>query len=160
HWTIPHFEKMLYDNGALLALYSDAFLLTGEARFAQVVEQSIAWAVREMRAPSGGFFSALDADSEGEEGRFYVWSADGVATLLSTDEMAVVGAHYGLDDAPNFEGKWHLRVARPLEVVATTLDRHLEATDELLQSARIKLLQARALRVRPGLDDKILTSWN
>jgi uncharacterized protein YyaL (SSP411 family) len=159
-WTIPHFEKMLYDNGALLSLYSDAFLVTGDHRFAQVVEQSIAWAEREMRAPGGGFFSALDADSEGEEGRFYVWSRDEVAALLTADEFAVAGAHYGLDGAPNFEGQWHLRVAQSLHVVAAALGRSLQDTSALLQSARAKLLQARAQRVRPGLDDKILTSWN
>jgi uncharacterized protein YyaL (SSP411 family) len=160
HWTIPHFEKMLYDNGALLALYSDAYLVTGEPRFAQVVEQSIEWAAREMRAPGGGFFSALDADSEGEEGRFYVWTREELTSRLAADEFAVVELHYGLDGRPNFEGHWHLRVARPLEAVATTLGRPLHEATALLQSARAKLLQARALRVRPGLDDKILTAWN
>jgi uncharacterized protein YyaL (SSP411 family) len=160
HWTIPHFEKMLYDNGALLALYADAYIITGDARFAQNVEESIAWAVREMRAPGGGFFSALDADSEGEEGRFYVWSREEVAALLTVDEFAVAQRHYGLDGAPNFERHWHLRVAKPLDAVALALGRTLEETQALLQSARAKLLQARASRVRPGLDDKILTAWN
>jgi hypothetical protein len=160
HWSIPHFEKMLYDNGALLALYADAYLISGEARFAQVVEQTIEWAEREMRASGGGFFSALDADSEGEEGRFYVWSRDEVAAPLDGDEFAVVGAHYGLDGAANFEGHWHLRVMRPLEAVAAALSRPLDDVHQLLHSARSKLLRARSLRVRPGLDDKILTSWN
>ena len=159
-WAIPHFEKMLYDNGALLSLYCDAFLLTGEPRFAQVVEQSIAWVVREMRAPAGGFYSALDADSEGEEGRFYVWSRDEVVALLTADEFAVVRAHYGFDGAPNFEGHWHLRVAKSLDAVAAALGRSLLDASGLLQSARAKLLHARAQRIRPGRDDKILTSWN
>ncbi|HTT13104.1 MAG TPA: thioredoxin domain-containing protein [Burkholderiaceae bacterium] len=160
HWTIPHFEKMLYDNGALLALYADAWLLTGEARFAQVIEQSIAWAVREMRAGCRGFYSALDADAEGEEGRFYVWSREEVTAILGADELAVVRQHYGLDSPPNFEGRWHLRVARPLDAVARALGRPPRETDTLLQSARVKLLRVRSARVRPGLDDKILTSWN
>jgi len=160
HWTIPHFEKMLYDNGALLGLYSDAYLITGEARFAQVVEETIAWAAREMRAPSGGFYSALDADSEGEEGRFYVWSRAEVAALLTADEFAVVAPHYGFDGAPNFESHWHLRIAKPLDAVAATLGRSMQEATGLLQSARAKLLSARTARVRPGLDDKILTSWN
>jgi len=160
HWSIPHFEKMLYDNGALLALYSDAYLQTGDRRFARVVEETIAWAEREMRAPSGGFFSALDADSEGAEGLFYIWSRAAVQSLLTADEFAVAGAHYGLDRAPNFEGHWHLRVAKPLDAVAAAAGRTLEETNALLQAARAKLLQARAARPRPGLDDKILTSWN
>src|SRR5256886_17315893 len=148
---------MLYDNGALLALYSDAYLVAGDERFARVVAQSIAWAEREMRAPEGGFFSALDADSEGEEGRFYVWSRDAVAALLSADEFAVISAFYGLDGAPNFEGHWHFRVARPVDAGASALGRALPEVNGLLPSARSKLLQARALRVRPGLDVKVLT---
>jgi uncharacterized protein len=159
-WTIPHFEKMLYDNGALLGLYSDAYLMTGEARFAQIVDETIAWAVREMRAPSGGFYSALDADSESEEGRFYVWSRDEVSALLTGDEFAVVEPHYGFDGPPNFEGHWHLRIAKPLDAVAATLGCSMQEATRLLQSARARLLAARATRVRPGLDDKILTSWN
>jgi uncharacterized protein YyaL (SSP411 family) len=159
-WTIPHFEKMLYDNGALIALYSDAYQVTRDASFAQVVAQSIEWAEREMRAPTGGFYSALDADSEGEEGRFYVWTRDGIASLLTADEFAVAAALYGLDGPPNFEGHWHLRVVQPLKAVATALGRPEKEVNALLESARAKLLQARARRVRPGLDDKILTSWN
>jgi uncharacterized protein YyaL (SSP411 family) len=160
HWTIPHFEKMLYDNGALLALYADAYALTREPRFAEIVEQTVGWLEREMRAPAGGFFSALDADSEGEEGRFYIWSRDEVAALLSADEYAVASAHFGLDGAPNFEGHWHLRVTRPLEAVAASLGRTVDQARDLLHSARAKLLHARAARVRPGLDDKVLTAWN
>jgi uncharacterized protein YyaL (SSP411 family) len=159
-WTIPHFEKMLYDNGALLGLYADAYLVTRDARFAEVVAESIEWALREMRAPSGGFFSALDADSEGEEGRFYVWSRDEIEAALAADEFAVVSAFYGLDGPPNFESHWHLRVVQPLERVAVKVGRSIEDASALLQAARAKLLQARAGRVRPGLDDKILTSWN
>jgi uncharacterized protein YyaL (SSP411 family) len=160
HWTIPHFEKMLYDNGALLALYADAYLVTGDERFAQVVEETIVWAEREMRAPAGGFFSALDADSDGEEGLFYVWSREEVAACLSADEFALAAAYWGLDEPPNFEGKWHLRIARALPDVATALGHPVGAAVALLQAARAKLLRVRASRVRPGLDDKVLTAWN
>src|SRR5499427_8428213 len=159
-WRIPHFEKMLYDNGSLLGVYSDAYLITGEARFARIVEETITWAAREMRAPSGGFYSALDADSEGEEGRFYIWSRDEIAALLTADEFAVVAPHYGLDGPSNFERHWHVRIAKPLDVVAATLGRSMQEAAALLRSARAKLLEGRARRVRPGLDDKVLTSWN
>ncbi|HEU0202054.1 MAG TPA: thioredoxin domain-containing protein [Burkholderiaceae bacterium] len=159
-WIIPHFEKMLYDNGALLALYADAYTLTREPLFARVVEDTVAWALREMRAEGGGFYAALDADSEGEEGRFYVWSRDEVAALLAADEYAVAAAHYGLDRPPNFEEHWHLCVVQPLESVAASLERPLDEVQRDLASARAKLLAARSARVRPGLDDKILTSWN
>jgi uncharacterized protein YyaL (SSP411 family) len=160
HWSIPHFEKMLYDNGALLALYADAFRVSGESRFAEVIAQTIGWLQREMQAPGGGYFSALDADAEGEEGRFYVWSRAQVAAVLDADELAAAGAHYGLDGPPNFEGHWHLRVARPLADVAAARGLALDQARTLLHAARAKLLRARAARVRPGLDDKVLVGWN
>ena len=160
HWTIPHFEKMLYDNASLLVLYADAYRLTRDPRFAQVVEETIGWAQREMHAPAGGFYSALDADSEGEEGRFYVWSREEVTALLTPSERAVANSYFGLDGRPNFEGKWHLRVAQPLPAVARAAGIVPEEARRLLDAARAKLLQARSVRVRPGLDDKILTSWN
>ncbi len=160
-WSIPHFEKMLYDNGPLLGLYADAARVTGLARFADVARGIAGWMTREMRAPDGAFWSSLDADSEGEEGRFYVWSRDEVRSLLPDDDYAVAAAHFGLDGPPNFEGHaWHLRVALPPDAVANRLG--LDAADALARLARAKaaLLAARAKRVRPGLDDKILTSWN
>jgi len=160
-WSIPHFEKMLYDNGPLLGLYADAARLTGVARFADVARGIAGWMTREMRAPDGAFFSSLDADSEGEEGRFYVWSRDEVRTLLAPDDYAVAAVHYGLDGPPNFEGHaWHLRVAVPLEAVASRLGLDVPAAAERLARAKSTLLAARSKRVRPGLDDKILTSWN
>jgi hypothetical protein len=159
-WMIPHFEKMLYDNGLLLALYADAYVLSRETLFARVAEQTVEWALREMRAADGGFFSALDADSEGEEGRFYVWARNDVRALLTADEFAVVAPHYGLDSTPNFEGHWHLHVAKPLDEVAHGLGRSRDEVRGLLDSARAKLFAARSARVRPGLDDKILTAWN
>ncbi len=160
-WTIPHFEKMLYDNGPLLALYADLARVTGEARPAEVSRGIVAWLTREMRAPDGAFYSSLDADSEGEEGKFYVWTRDEVQTALSPEDYAVVALHYGLDGAPNFEGHaWNLRVAVPVAEVAVRLDISAAVAAERLAAARTVLLAARSRRVRPGLDDKILTSWN
>jgi hypothetical protein len=159
-WNIPHFEKMLYDNGPLLALYSQAWQATGEALFRRVAEQTAEWAMREMQAPEGGYYSSLDADSEGEEGRFYVWNRTQPMALLTQDESAVAGLHYGLAETPNFEGHWHLRVALPLPEAAARLGLAPEAAENLLASARAKLWQARELRVRPGRDEKILASWN
>jgi hypothetical protein len=160
-WAIPHFEKMLYDNGPLLRLYADAWAITGEPLFARVVEETAAWAMREMQSAGGGYCSSLDADSEGEEGKYYVWSVDEVRSLLHEDEFAVVSPHYGFDRPPNFEGHaWNPVVARPLEAVASELGIASEEAARRLASARARLFEARERRVRPGRDDKILASWN
>lgn len=159
-WEIPHFEKMLYDNGQLLCLYADGWLLSGEPRWREVVEETIGWMLREMAAPQGGFYSSLDADSEGEEGRFYAWSREQVRSLLTTVEYALIAPYYGLDGSPNFEHAWHLHVDRDLTQVAAEVGIPLEQAHQLLASARAKLFAARAARIRPGLDDKLLTSWN
>jgi uncharacterized protein len=160
-WTIPHFEKMLYDNGPLLKLYADAWLLTRKPLFKRVVEETAAWLEREMHSPEGGYYSTLDADSEGHEGKFYVWTRAEVQALLDADEYAVAASHYGLDGPPNFEGThWHLRVTRELPEIAERLGRPLDACERALAEARRKLFAARQPRVRPGRDEKILTSWN
>jgi uncharacterized protein YyaL (SSP411 family) len=150
-WTIPHFEKMLYDNAQLLGTYAAAAAVTGEKLFARIAAETADWLLRDMHAPQGGFYSSLDADSEGHEGRFYAWTATEVRERLSTAEYPVFARRFGLDQAPNFEGQWHLCVRVPLE-----------GPDEpsLIESARAKLLAARTLRVWPGRDEKILTSWN
>ena len=148
-WRIPHFEKMLYDNGPLLALLADAWLATREPLFERCAAETAAWLEREMQSPEGGFYSSLDADSEHEEGKFYVWDRDEVRSLLSAEEFQEVAGHYGLDQPPNFENKhWHLRVAAPCR------------NENVLASARSKLLAARERRVRPGRDEKVLVSWN
>jgi len=160
-WMIPHFEKMLYDNGPLLGLYADFARVTGESRFSGVARDIVLWMMREMRALDGAFFSSLDADSEGEEGKFYVWSRDEVRGLLSADEFAVAAPHWGLDGPPNFEGhSWNLRIARPLEEVAPMLGISVAEAGARRARATSTLFAARSKRVRPGLDDKILTSWN
>ena len=151
HWTIPHFEKMLYDNGPLLGLLADAGLVSGKAIYERCAAETAGWLMREMQSPEGGYYSSLDADSEHEEGKFYVWDRDEVRSLLSADEYGAFARRYGLDGPPNFEGKhWHLRIAAPLEPGA----------ERLLEAARAKLFAARERRVRPGRDDKVLVSWN
>jgi uncharacterized protein YyaL (SSP411 family) len=165
YWSIPHFEKMLYDNALLLALYSDAWLVTRLPLFESVVRDTVRWLAREMayrdRQHAGAFCSSLDADSEHEEGKFYVWNPAEVRALLTPEEYAVVEQHYGLDGAPNFESTaWHLRIAKPLEVVAEGLALSVAECAARLAAARGKLLAAREKRVRPGRDDKVLTSWN
>jgi uncharacterized protein len=160
-WAIPHFEKMLYDNGPLLHLYADAWALTGDALFRNTAEGIVDWLLREMRAPYGGFYSAIDADSEGHEGKFYVWTTDEVRALLTAEEYAVAAPIYGFDLPPNFENtSWNPVLARPLREVAADLGLNEEVAGAQLSSARRKLFAARETRVRPGRDDKQLTSWN
>ena len=160
-WAIPHFEKMLYDNGPLLHLYADAWALTGETLFKDTAEGIVDWLLREMHAPDGGFYSALDADSEGHEGRFYVWTADQVHALLSAEEYAVAAPAYGFDQPPNFENaNWNPILARPLHEIAAEQGLADETAAARLASARAKLFAARETRVRPGRDDKQLASWN
>ncbi len=154
-WKIPHFEKMLYDNGPLLGFYSDLLLITGNLAYARVIDATANWVQTEMQSRAGGYFSAQDADSEGEEGRFYIWNPDQVRQLLSDGEYALVSERFSLDQPPNFEGQWHLHCD------AQRFPEALDAEQQLTwDGAREKLYQARALRVHPGTDDKILTSWN
>jgi uncharacterized protein len=150
-WTIPHFEKMLYDNGPLLFLLADAHAATAKPLYARVASETAGWVLREMQSPEGGYFSSLDADSEGVEGKFYVWDRDEVESVLTPEEFRVFERRYGLDGPPNFEDNhWNLVVAR-----------EIDATDQpLLDSGRAKVLAAREKRVRPGRDEKILVSWN
>ena len=159
-WMIPHFEKMLYDNGALLALYANPSLITADPFYGEIALATAGWALRQMQSPEGAFYSSLDADSEGHEGRFYVWDREEVRTALSAAEFAVFAPRYGLDQPPNFEGRWHLYVAATVEQIAATLQRPPAEVTALLASSRPRLLALRAQRVSPGRDEKILTSWN
>jgi uncharacterized protein YyaL (SSP411 family) len=151
---------MLYDNGPLLALYAQAALATGEDLFARVASETADWLLNDMLAPNGGFYSTRDADSEGAEGRFYVWTPEAVRRLLDPDEYAVASRHYGLDEAANFEGQWHLAVRQSLLSIADDLGKASADVQALLDAARRKLLAARAGRIPPGRDEKQLTSWN
>jgi len=160
-WTIPHFEKMLYDNGPLLGLYADLARVTGERRHADVARDIVGWLVREMRAPDGAFHSSLDADSEGEEGKYYVWNEAEARAAVSATEWPVIRAYLGFDQPPNFEGHaWNPRVSRPLADVAEALAITLPDAQTRLVGGKAALFAARETRVRPGRDDKVLTSWN
>jgi uncharacterized protein len=160
YWMIPHFEKMLYDNGALLAVYADAALASGDALQARVARSIAGWVLREMHSPEGGYYSSLDADSEGHEGKFYVWERDEVRAALTADEFAVFAPRFALDKPANFEGHWHLHVSATTEEIARQAGRTAEEVETLLGAACVKLLGIRAQRVRPARDDKVLTSWN
>ncbi len=148
-WLIPHFEKMLYDNAQLARAYLHGWQALGHERYRQVCEETLDWALREMRGPEGGFYAALDADSEGEEGRFYVWTADELDAVLG-ESAKEIADFYGVEATGNFEGRSVLHLARGASAPGP----------EGLADARRALYEARAERVRPGLDDKRLTSWN
>ena len=160
-WTIPHFEKMLYDNGPLLALYADLCRASGERRHADTARDIVGWLVREMQADDGAFFSSLDADSEGHEGKFYVWTPEAARAAMTAAEWAVAEPYFGLDLPPNFEGGgWNLRVTESLDDIAARHKISLPDAQTRLAGAKAALFAARETRVRPGRDDKILTSWN
>jgi uncharacterized protein len=156
-WMIPHFEKMLYDNGQLLGTYAAAALATGEKLFARIAAETADWMLRDMRAPEGGFCSSLDADSEGHEGRFYVWNPTEVRALLTREEYEVFAGRFGLEGRANFDGEWHLYRRAPGDAAAAD---ESAATSLLIESARAKLLAARNARIWPARDEKILTAWN
>ena len=160
YWMIPHFEKMLYDNGQLLAVSAQAAVATGDAMFRRVAQETADWILRDLANPGGAYYSTLDADSEGHEGKFYVWTPDEARALLDEREYAVLARRFGLDRDANFEGRWHLHAFEPLEKVAEEAGLTAEETESLLDSARAKLLAVRNRRVWPGRDEKILTSWN
>ncbi|MDP9087305.1 MAG: thioredoxin domain-containing protein [Pseudomonadota bacterium] len=159
-WMIPHFEKMLYDNAQLLCEYSRAYLATGEVLFARVANETADWLLRDMRSHEGGFYSSLDADSEGQEGKFYVWTPGEIQALLSKQEYAAFSARFGLDSAANFEGQWHLHSYASIHDIAAQLGDSAAAVQSLIASSRAKLLKVRNLRVWPARDEKILTAWN
>jgi hypothetical protein len=159
-WMIPHFEKMLYDNGQLLTAYTQAALATGEPLFARIAGETADWVLRDMRSPEGGFYSSLDADSEGHEGKFYVWARAEVEALLTPAEYAVFARRFGLNRDANFEGEWHLHTVEAIDPIAESLGESPAAVAASIDSARAKLLAARNRRVWPARDEKILTSWN
>ena len=160
YWMIPHFEKMLYDNGPLLAVCAQAVIATGDDFFRRTAVETAGWVMREMQSPEGGFYSTIDADSEGHEGRFYVWQRDEVQSLLPPDEYRALARHFGFDREPNFEGAWHLHCFVAVEQIAQELGIEAASAAALLDSGRARLLAARERRVRPGRDDKVLTAWN
>ena len=160
-WMIPHFEKMLYDNGAFLSLLSDAYAIDPDSLFREAIEETAAWMMRDMQADDGGFFSSFDADSEGEEGRFYVWRRNAVRKLLTDQEFLVFATLYGIDKQPNFEGRaWNPHRYDSWKSVVFRLGLDPNEARALLESAKQKLFDEREKRIKPARDDKILASWN
>jgi len=159
-WMIPHFEKMLYDNGLLLAAYAQAALATGEAVFARIAEQAAQFALDVFRSGDGGFYSSFDADSEGHEGRYYVWERAEIEAALTAEEYALFAPHFGIDRPPNFEGRYHLHTFRSLEELTAEQQVSTREARARIDSARTRLLARRAQRTPPARDDKILTAWN
>ena len=160
-WLVPHFEKMLYDNAQLASLYLHGWLATDDVEYRRVCEETLDYLLREMTHASGGFFSAQDADSEGVEGKFFVWSEDEIRAALDDAEMTRAAlVYWGVDKGPNFEGSSILFVPREPSEVAEDLGFSEERLEELMAAARARLYAVRDKRVHPGLDDKVLASWN
>ena len=162
YWLVPHFEKMLYDNALLARLYLHAYQVTGSSMYRRIVEETLDYVVREMTSPEGGFYSAQDADSEGEEGKFFVWRPEEVVEVLGAEDGKLVNDYYGVTIHGNFEGRSILHVPTPLPDFARnrwdwkrTCARRAVRTE-----ARAKLLERRSTRIAPERDDKALTSWN
>jgi hypothetical protein len=161
YWLVPHFEKMLYDNAQLASVYLEAFELTQEPRYRKLAESIFRFVAAEMTSRDGGFYSALDAESEHEEGKYYVWARDEVRELLADDEFELFAAVYGLDGPPNFEGnRFVLALREPLRALAEQQNLAPAELKQRLGAIEEKLLAARAKRIRPLLDTKILTDWN
>ena len=158
-WLVPHFEKMLYDNALLARLGVHLWQATGDIEVRRAAEETIEWVTREMTSPAGAFYSSLDADSEGEEGTFYVWSADEIDALLG-DDAPLVKAWYGVTAAGNFEGKNVLARPHEMQAVIARTGADEAAILEAVSRAREVMFEARSKRVRPGLDDKAIASWN
>lgn len=158
-WLAPHFEKMLYDNALLISTLSDAYKITQNQSYKRVIEETINFIERELTDKNGGFYSALDADSEGEEGKFYVWNYDEVKNIL-LDDTEMFCKYYDVSENGNWEHKNILRVLTPLQEFANQNNLKEKEFEEQLKSSAEKLLAIRNKRIRPGLDDKILLSWN
>ncbi len=162
HWLVPHFEKMLYDNALLARTYLHAYQVTGSARYARICRETLDYIRRQMTSPEGGFYATQDADSEGQEGKFYVWSPEELRAVLDDDHGDLFMAVYGVTARGNFEdsGASVLHLARPVAEAAAERSLSVEAAEKRLADARMALFAARSRRVWPGTDDKIVTAWN
>jgi uncharacterized protein YyaL (SSP411 family) len=159
-WLAPHFEKMLYDNALLSQIYLHTYLVTQEPFYRQIVEETLDYVVREMTSPEGGFYSTQDADSEGEEGKFFLWTPDEVEALLPAQDAALFTRYYDVTKRGNFEGKNILHVQQDAQTIADQAQVPLEELLAALERSRTELFAAREQRVKPARDEKILTSWN
>jgi len=158
-WIVPHFEKMLYDNAQLARVYLHAWQITRDDFYRRIAEQTLAYVARELTHPAGGFFSTQDADSEGREGKFFLWTPDEIRAVLGADAPLFIEA-YGVTDHGNFEGKNILFVARADDVLAAMHALPVEQVRARLDAARQKLFAAREQRIKPARDEKVLTGWN
>lgn len=159
-WLVPHFEKMLYDNSQLLRTYLHAWQITSRPLYRQVVEKTIAYVLREMTAPTGGFYSTQDADSEGEEGKFFVWTPKEMEQTLSAQEAAIFASYYSVSKRGNFEGHNILSVISTVEAVAERFHLSAAEIEAVSVEGRRKLFALREQRIKPARDEKILTEWN
>jgi uncharacterized protein len=159
-WLVPHFEKMLYDNALLARLYLHVYQVTDEPFYRRIVEETLDYVAREMTDASGGFYATQDADSEGVEGKFFVWSADEITALLGQEDGALFSAYYGVTEGGNFEGENILHVSRPVETVARAQQATVERLQAAIERGRRVLWEAREGRIKPGRDEKVLTAWN
>ena len=160
-WLVPHFEKMLYDNALLTITYLETYQATGDAFYRSIAEETLDYVLREMYNPqTGGFYSTQDADSEGVEGKFFVWMPDEVRDLLGAEHAGIFCEYYDITEPGNFEGKNILHVQTPPDIFTRKLGIDLGALEMILAEGKQKLFEVREQRVKPGLDDKILTSWN
>jgi len=159
YWKAPHFEKMLYDNGQIVSLYAHAYQKTKKQVYKKVVYESLEFIKRELTDPKGGFYASLDADSEGVEGKFYVWTKDEIEQVLG-DEAPLFSDYYSVTEHGNWEEKNILFISKSPSKIATKNGLTLEQLDKKISAAKVKLMKARDKRIRPGLDDKVLTSWN
>jgi uncharacterized protein YyaL (SSP411 family) len=160
YWLVPHFEKMLYDNALLSRLYLETYQATGDAFYLRIAEETLDYVLRDMTSEEGGFFSAEDADSEGEEGKFYVWRPKELESVLDPEEADLAARYWDVTERGNFEGKSILHVPRPPEAVAEEFGFSSGELGERITRIRSKLFAAREGRVRPGRDEKILAAWN
>ena len=160
YWLVPHFEKMLYDNAQLARLYLHAYLVTGRPMYRRITEETLNYVLREMTDPLGGFYSAQDADSEGEEGKFFVWTPQEIQAVLGEEDGNLIGGYFGLTEAGNFEGKTILNVPQELTSFAEELGLDLEQLEAKIERAKVSLRDVREERIHPLLDDKVLASWN
>jgi uncharacterized protein YyaL (SSP411 family) len=158
-WLVPHFEKMLYDNAQLARIYTNAYQATGHTLFRSVAEQTLRYVQREMTSPEGGFYATQDADSEGEEGKFFVWTPDEVTTVLGEDAKIFMHV-YGVTEYGNFEGKNILHLYEDLASTATEMNLDLDELENRLAACRARLFAVREKRIHPARDEKIITSWN
>jgi uncharacterized protein YyaL (SSP411 family) len=160
-WLIPHFEKMLYDNALLVQLYCELYQITKQEKYVQTVRKTLDFVLREMTHPDGGFYSAQDADSEGEEGKFYVWRKKEITDTIGDQFAAdLFCEHYGVTEGGNFEGKNILNIRVPIQNLSQKHGRKPEEIEKIISDAATKLFAFREGRIRPGRDEKVLTSWN